>query len=68
MFDVTNIDACIFIIWHCWHYAGNKEQMLNDDLLRGDFMGEKTKEKQEVRISEKLLLSINEANALSGIG
>ena len=26
------------------------------------------KEKQEVRISEKLLLSINEANALSGIG
>ena len=42
--------------------------MLNDDLLRGDSMGEKTKEKQEVRISEKLLLSINEANALSGIG
>ena len=31
-------------------------------------VGEKTKEKQEVRISEKLLLSINEANALSGIG
>ena len=68
MIYVTNIDACFFIIWHCWHYAGNKEQMLNDDLLRGDSMGEKTKEKQEVRISEKLLLSINEANALSGIG
>ena len=65
---MTNIDACFFIIWHCWNYAGNKEQMLNDDLLRGDSMGEKTKEKQEVRISEKLLLSINEANALSGIG
>lgn len=68
MFYVTNIDACFFIIWHCWHYAENKEQMLNDDLLRGESMGEKTKEKQEVRISEKLLLSINEANALSGIG
>ena len=51
MFYVTNIDGCFFIIWHCWYYAENKEQMLNDDLLRGDFMGEKTKEKQEVSLN-----------------